>query len=164
MATIAPLTLRARPVPQALGLWARTHVVRAGLDSANPVRGVFNGHVEAWRRGRQRGCRHLLVLEDDASFEQATAGAGFAAVDSFLAASGSTSGAGGGAAPVYDLLLLGWYSPVAPGERRFHRQVTSPPRHLPARRIDPCDRRTPPPSAARDAARTADGRARLPGR
>lgn len=76
-------------------------VQTAQRDKEGGLAGVWRAHVRAWRAGYAAGCSHMLVLEDDVSFDKHEISfAGLRHAANFLH-NGEP----------YDLLLLGWCSP-----------------------------------------------------
>jgi len=93
-----------------LGLWSRTLVQVEEPDPEGGMAGCFHAHVRAWQASQ--ACRNLLVLEDDAFFENGTVQRGMHHVEAFLQSE-----------PVYDLMLLGWSGHPTPPESVSVRQV-----------------------------------------
>jgi GR25 family glycosyltransferase involved in LPS biosynthesis len=88
---LAPLTDELKR----LGLWDRTIVQTEQLDPDGGKAGCFRAHVRAW--SHSQNCSHLLVLEDDAFFENDTMALSTARAEAFV-----------GSGLPYDMLYLGW--------------------------------------------------------
>jgi hypothetical protein len=88
------------------GLWNRTTVQIEQLDPEGGTAGCFRSHVRAWNFGLTQECANLLVLEDDAFFENDTVHISSSRAESFLRSGRA-----------YDTLYLGWdgcYGPLWP--------------------------------------------------
>lgn len=88
---LAPLTDELKR----LGLWDRTIVQTEQLDPDGGRAGCFRAHVRAW--SHSKNCSHLLVLEDDAFFENDTMALSTSRAEAFV-----------GSGLPYDMLYLGW--------------------------------------------------------
>ena len=82
---------------EARGVFGKVSVQsQARVAVVDPTRSIFEAHIYAWEWGHSNECHHLLVLEDDAFFEDVTLPGASAAVS--LAVQKD----------MFDVLLLGY--------------------------------------------------------
>lgn len=96
-----------------LGMWRRTVIFQNKREACGSATGLFRAHKTAWAHGVRRGCRHMLVMEDDAHFHRATLNVSEPRVGAFLRAAGDDDA---------DILFLGFHIPGQPRQptERLH--------------------------------------------
>ena len=82
------------------GLLERTNV-RVSPHMKDRRKGIYVAHVEAYKEGIRRKCAHMLILEDDAFFDERAVTQSASSVTAFLASD-----------VPWDLLYLGYRIPV----------------------------------------------------